>query len=243
MTHGHHWRRSGPYDRGTYPVTVSQAQAAAGTVLHTGKMRLKGWSLVSSGIGTLRHEGEVTSPAAGATITQITGVPPGDYLASWVVELAGTLAAADQDNFNLVNGGSTVLQSVNEPVAGDYEQLQVVITVPGTGTIKVTANNLATVGAEYSAQLTLEPLAQGAIGNVLDAAQLVGVVSTGADQLDTEWFGDEGVYVGTSIAVQVTSGNLSGVLYVRDDPVGGEEDEPSQPSSASPRPPSPQAHH
>lgn len=239
MTYGHRRRRPGPYDRGTYPITVSQAQAAAGTVLHVGKMRLKGWSLASTGIISLQNHGSVVSPAAGATIVSVTGVPPGDYIVNWTVELAGTLAAADADNFQLFAHSALILSSDNLAVAGEYPQLSVVVSMAATGTVSVKANNLATVGAVYTADLTLTPLAAGAIGQLLDGGQLLGQVSTGADQVDTEFIGDDGLYVGTSIAVLATQGNLAGVVYVCDDPAEPDEEEPSQLSSLS-QPPSSQ---
>lgn len=242
MTYGHRRRRPGPYDRGTYPITVSQAQAAAGTVLHSARMRLMGWSLASTGSDSLSNYNTAVAPAAGAHIAQLLAVPPGDYIAAWSCELTGPAAAADEDNFSLTGGSLAGLHSLNQPAAGIYEQLPVVITLAAAGTVKVIAVGAGTVGVTYAAQLTLTPLAAGAIGQLLDAGQLLGITSTGADQLDTEWFGDEGVYVGTSIAVLATSGNLSGVVYVCDEPADHEEDEPSQRSSASPRPPSPQAH-
>lgn len=232
MTYGHRRGRPGPYDRGTYPLAVSKAQAAAGTVLHAGRMRLMGWSLVSAAVDTLQNQGAVVAPAAGATIVTIINPSANDLLVTWTVGLIGPAAAADEDNFQLVNGVTAILTSDNLPAAGEYSQPGVVITVPAGGAVSVKAIGAGTAGVTYTAQLTLGVLAGGAIGQLLDAAQVVGVTSTGEDQLDTQWFGDEGVYVGTSIAVLATTGALSGVVYVCDEPAGLEEDEPSQPSSS-----------
>lgn len=205
-----------PGSRGVYPLTVTQAQASAGSELASGPKRLLGWSILSGAFSTQENAGQVTSPAAGATIVSVTGLPAGDYSVSWTVELAGTLGAADANNFQLLNGASVIFASDNQAVAGIYSQPGVVITAPANGTVSIQAIALATVGAVYRAQLVLSLLAGGAIGNVLDGAQVVGVISTGQDGVDVQWMGDDGIYIGTQVAIQATIGKLSGCVYVRD---------------------------
>lgn len=208
--------QTAPGSRGVYPVTVTQAQAAAGSAIVSGAKRLYGWSIVSGAAQTQEAAGQVTSPAAGATIVQVTGLPAGDYQVSWNVELSGTLAAADANNFQLLNGVTVILASDNLAVAGVYPQPGVVITVPASGTVSIQAIALGTVGAVYRAQLVLSLLAGGAIGNVLDGGQVVGTISTGQDGVDVQWMGDSGIYVGTSVAVLASVGKLSGCIYVAD---------------------------
>jgi len=209
-------QRPRPTDRDAYAVTVSQAQAAAGTILANGPKRLMGWSLVSGAAATTEAQGRVVAPAAGAVIAQVTGLVAGDYLVTWSVELDGAAAAADLNNFNLNNGASAVLVSDNPAAAGTYPQPGVVITVAAAGTVSVKAVGAGTAGVGYSAQVEVSLLAGGAIGSVLDGAQVVGVASTGQDQTDVQWMGPGGVYIGTSVAVQATAGKLSGCIYVRD---------------------------
>jgi hypothetical protein len=236
MTFGHYKRPPGPHDRGTYAVTVSQAQAAAGTILDRGRMRLKGWSFASTAVDTIQNSGSVTTPGAGATIVSITNPTASDLQVVWQVQLTGTPSGTDRNNFQLLNGAAVVLASINGGSSGIFTQPNVVITVPAGGTVSIQAIGAATVGAVYSAQIVASVLAGGSIGQILDAGQVVGVTSTGADQLDTEWLGDEGVYVGTSIAVKATVGALSGCVYIEKTPPEFEESEPSPPSSSSPRP-------
>ena len=209
-------RRSWAGRRGSYAITVTQAQAAAGTILANGPKRLMGWSMVSGAAVTAEAQGRVVAPAAGAVIAQVTGLVAGDYLVTWSVELDGAAAAAELNNFNLNNGASAVLVSDNPAAAGTYPQPGVVVTVAAGGTVSVKAIGAGTVGIGYSAQITVGLLAGGAIGNVLDGGQVVGAVSTGQDQTDVQWMGDDGVYLGTSVAVQATAGKLSGCVYVRD---------------------------
>jgi hypothetical protein len=202
--------------RGSYAVSVSQAQSVAGTILANGPKRLMGWSLVSGAAVTAEAQGRVVAPAAGATIASIAGLVAGDYLVTWSVELDGAAAAAELNNFQLFNGAAAVLQSDNPAAAGTYPQPGVVVTAPAAGSILVKAVGAGTAAIGYSAQITAALLAGGAIGNILDGGQVVGVASTGQDQTDVQWMGETGVYIGTSVAVQATAGKLSGCLYVRD---------------------------
>lgn len=211
-------KRPGHWGHGAYAVTVTQAQAAAGTILANGPKRLMGWSILSGAASTTEATAQAVSPAAGATVVTLAGLPAGDYQVSWTVELSGTLAAADANNFQLLNGASVVAASENLAVAGVYPQQGIVVTVPAAGSVTVQAIALGTIGAVYRATLVLSLLAGGGIGQVLDGGQVVGVVSTGQDQVDVQWMGDDGVYVGTSVAVLASAGKLSGCLYVKDDP-------------------------
>jgi len=172
--------------------------------------------MVSGAFATTEGQGRVVAPAAGAVIAQVTGLAAGDYLVTWSVELDGAAAAAELNNFNLNNGASAVLQSDNPAAAGTYPQPSVILTVAAGGTVSVKAVGAGTAAIGYSAQVEVSLLAGGAIGNVLDGGQIVGVVSTGQDQTDVQWMGPQGVYVGTSIAVLATTGKLSGCLYVED---------------------------
>ena len=208
--------RPGRPRRGPYAVSVSQAAATAGTVLANGPKRLMGWSLVSGAATTTEGQGRVVAPAAGATIVSVVAAVAGDYLVTWSVELDGAAAAAELNNFNLNNGASAVLVSDNPAAAGTYPQPGVVITAAAGATIAVKAVGAGTAAIGYSAQVEIGLLAGGAIGNVLDGGQVVGVASTGQDQTDVQWMGPQGVYVGTSLAVQATAGKLSGCLYVED---------------------------
>lgn len=231
MTGEHHGRGYWIGERGSYPVTVTAAQSAAGTVLLKGPLRLMGWSLFSTAADTQENSASVTSPAALATIVQITGLPAGDYQVNWTVGLEGTVSATDADNFELRAAGSHVVTSDNEGAVNEYPQLPVVVTVTASSAILIRAAAAGTVGAVYRAMLVIEQLSGGAFGQILDGAQVVGMTSTGEDQIDTEVLPDDGLYCGTSIAVQATFGTLTGAVWVRDVIFHSEGGEPSQPKS------------
>jgi|SRR5579871_48457 len=112
-----------------------------------------------SELQSVENAGSQTSPAAGTTIATVT-VPAGNWQISWTVSVAGTVAAADRNNFSLVQGATTILTSENGIVVDqEYPQEPVEIVVPTGGqTIKITNTALATTGAIYTAQLSVVPI-------------------------------------------------------------------------------------
>jgi hypothetical protein len=104
--------------------------------------------------------GTVNAPGAGATIAQVPlGV--GTYTVSWEVELSGTLAAADANNFLLFQSGTgsnfTVINSENLAVAGSYAQLSVTVTSTNTNNfIKILTNVASTAGSVYTGSLAVQ---------------------------------------------------------------------------------------
>lgn len=103
-------------------------------------------------------EGSVTSPAAGGAICSLA-LPSGGWTLGWQVQLGGTVAAGDANNFQLKQG-TTVLDSSINPgaVGGPWPQLPVETQIPvGGATVSVNANAIGTVGAIYSAQLVASP--------------------------------------------------------------------------------------
>ena len=95
---------------GARPLTVTAAQANAGTNLIGGPVRLRGWSMNDGAAGEgLTARGSAAAPAAGTTITSLS-LTPGTYSVSWQVELTGTPGAGDVDNVQLLIGATVVAQ-------------------------------------------------------------------------------------------------------------------------------------
>lgn len=63
--------------------------------------------------------------------------------------------------------------------------------------------------------------AEESLAEIMDGGQIVGTVAMIGGISNTEWLGDEGIYVGTSLALNVITGSFLGVLYVIDDWHGG----------------------
>ena len=176
---------------------------------------LMGWSLrESAGEAPANGEGSVTSPAAGATIAATPALAAGTYTVNWVVSLAGTLAAADANNFQLRHGTTAVVNSVNLAVAGEYLQAQAQVTVAQGETINVIAIALATVGAIYTAQIDATvSLSVGADVELQDVNSPLGEIGLLTSDGETEWFGPFGVRIYGQIKVHVISGQVTGVIY------------------------------
>lgn len=103
-------------------------------------------------------EGSVTSPGAAATITSFS-LPAGGWTLNWTIELAGTPAAGDANNFQLTLGAVQELVSINPgAVAGPLQQNGVQVQVPAGGaTVAVKSIAAGTAGAIYTAQLVALP--------------------------------------------------------------------------------------
>lgn len=201
---------------GTRAVTVPATTAPNSVTPISAPCRLVGWSLIAGNIAPGAKKGSVTSPAAGATVVTLGTVPAGEYTVNWSVELSGTLAAAEQDNFQLNVVGLLTVGSINEPTANVFTQPSEVIVVPAGGaTVKINAINLGTVGAVYAATITLFQQA-GYQATIFDSGQDIGHSAPPPGQSDTQLLTEKGVYVSVGLTVTVINGTVSGVLYVTD---------------------------
>jgi hypothetical protein len=203
------------HGRRARPVTVTTANAVAGSVVAPGPCRLCGYSLAAGtaeASGTT--QGSVVAPAAGATIASIN-LPTGVYVVKWTVQLTGAAAAADADNFQLTATTPAATTSVNNGAAGIYQQADVtVVNGPAATTIAVKAIGAGTAGVTYTASIDAVP-ADSATGQILDQSQVLANVAVGPGLNPTQWLGDEGVEVTAGVAVLNGTGQLSGVVYVK----------------------------
>lgn len=187
--------------------------------LVTGKIRLCGWSLrEASGDAPVSAEGSVTSPAAGAVILTTAGLVAGTYDITWTVELAGTLAAADTNNFALFVGGVQVATSVNAPVAGNYPQPTVRVVATAGQTIQVKAIALGTVGAVYSADVSALPAnAVAAVVEVRDGKNPVAEIGIPVGGDKSQSYGHQGLKIRSDITLHLVQGTVTGAIYARFD--------------------------
>ena len=192
-----------------FPVITADYSPIAGPVV------LLGWSVrEATDQQTQDNEGSVTSPGAGQTIVTLAGLPAGTYNVGWSVELAGTLAAADSNNFRLTDTGGDQLGSINLAVAGSYPQVSTELTIATGQSISIVAIAAGTVGAVYSAQLSIEPvIIDDVIAEIRDGNQILGCISLGTGQASTLYFGIPGMSVMNGITVHIVTGTLVGVVY------------------------------
>jgi hypothetical protein len=188
---------------------------AVDVTLLNGPCVLRGWSLRDvTGEIPFENEGSVTSPAAGATIVQITGVPAGTYNVNWTVQLAGTVAAADANNFELSDTAGNVIQSVNAGAVGDYPQPSFEVTSAFAGIWAIKALAIGTVGAIYTASFSLEPtLNPATVIELQDGNQILGESAMYPNRSDHQTLPLPGLHVMNKILLHVVSGTVTGVVY------------------------------
>lgn len=104
---------------------------------------------------------QITDPGANTAVATIAATPLAgvQYQVAWDVELSGTIAATDQDNFKLIGPGGFSLASVNAGAVGVYPQETVEMVGDGASSIQVRTISAASgVSAVYGAQITATPL-------------------------------------------------------------------------------------
>lgn len=198
--------------------TIAFAVTATSTnvTILQGAGRLAGWSLrdLSSAV-PISKRGTAAAPAAGATIATTGALAAGTYTVNWSVELDGAPAAADENNFQLFNGASPVVISINPGVAGVYPQPPSEIIVTAGNTVSIKSVGAATAGVNYTANLTLTPVAvDDAVVEFVDGNNPIGETSLGALRYDTEWFGTAGPKIQQTLTMNVVSGSVVGAVYI-----------------------------
>lgn len=183
----------------------------------SGPAALVGYSLRDgSGDAAQEGSGEVVAPGAGATIISILGLPAGNYLVQWTVELEGPAAAGDADNFKLTSSAGLNTHSVNQPAAGEYPQLQTEAAIGAGGNFKIVANAAGTAGVTYGGQLSVTPVEAGnVIVELQDGNNPLAEIAIGDSGVASLWYGDSGLSCRNEIFVHIVSGIVTGAIYAR----------------------------
>jgi hypothetical protein len=193
------------------------APTAVDVAIIAGKCELVGWSLRdASGDGPFTAEGTVTSPSALQNIALSAFLPAGKYAINWTVELAGTVAAADANNFQLISTGFPAFVSLNPGVAGVYPQPVAEVTLTAPHQVAIQAIAAGTVGAVYSASMSGDldqvPIA---VCEFRDAANPLAEVAIPANGSASHDIGPFGLAVRGGINLHVISGVIAGTVHVR----------------------------
>lgn len=193
-----------------------QNLATAQTIL-AGPGELMGWSFRESGAEVgLDGSGNVTTPVTGQAIASIPSVPPGQYLVNWAVALIANATASEADNFELTNGATNVMASVNPGAIGFYPQDQAEISVPVSQTVAVKCIANGALNAVYAAQLTLVPAIAGqAILELRDGNSPLAEVTAGTAGSLSQWYGPEGIRFYNQITANPVLGLMVGAVYAR----------------------------
>lgn len=198
---------------GVKPLTVPLTSTATTPI--SGGGWLAGWS-IRDGVADSSSavENAVVAPGAGATIATITGIAAGTYTVEWNVALQGAAAAADANNFQLLNGVTVIAGSVNPGAAGEYPQANVVAIIPAGGSVTVKAVGAGTAGVTYSAQIALIP--NGLIETVVEITSgqdVLGEITVRDLDSLTQWFGPDGPCFVDGITLTAVSGAFRGCIY------------------------------
>lgn len=159
--------------------------------------------------------------AAGATLT-LTG-----FLAVSSVTVTPALAwpaVAGVVTVNNVTGGPVIAQIPEGTEQSVVISFSPAVGVSGTPTVVVPA--LAGGPAYTIDAVGLSSLAAadqvGVQATLVDGGQVLACIMTPANSSKAETLSDEGIYVGSSVALNVAVGSLTGVIYVLDGWHGGD---------------------
>jgi hypothetical protein len=210
-------------------VTVGEKRAitilptATDVTLFSGNGYFGGWSVRdASGDVEVVATASVVAPGAATVIVQTATLPVGVFDVTWIVELTGAAAAADANNFQLVNGATQVLTSVNAGVAGIYPQLGTEVTVVAGTTVSIKSIGAGTAGVTYTGTLSLDPTQETpTVVEFQDGAAILGEVCLQANRSGTADLGKPGVRINGAVTVHVVSGKVTGAVYVTSDDFNG----------------------
>jgi hypothetical protein len=200
------------------PVRVIPVPVTAVDVIPIlGPCKLSGWSLRdATGDAPSRASGNATSPGANGIIATLSGFAAGTYFVNWTVGLEGTLGVGDANNMYIALTGASQLPSINPGVVGEYPQQQLELTMLATDNLSVKATAAATVGANYSADITIIPVSTiNTICEIQDGNNVLGEVAVPNPGCDTHWFGGDGLQVRAQIKLHIISGAVTGAIYAR----------------------------
>lgn len=195
---------------------ISVLDTTVSEKLDAGKLSLAGWSLRTTSVQTSSQvEGSQNAPGAGTTIATLA-LPAGEWVLNWTVEVSGTVAAAELNNFQLFNAATPLLVSVNGNAVGQpYPQSPVIVSIPvGGANVLVKNVNAGTAASVYTASIAASPVGAVAIAEITSGGNPVAEIALPVGSVDTEWFGTQGLKVRSDVTLNVLSGSFRGAVYV-----------------------------
>jgi hypothetical protein len=196
----------------TVPVTVA---GATFTIINTSH-RLLGWSLADAGNPPVTDALDVAVAAAAAGTLTLTGFLTVSLVR--VTPAAAWPAGVNQVTLTNVTGGTQTVDIEGGTANAVEFFFPVPLATTGTAVVSVPAivgGPAYTIEAEGTIA-GAAPQSGAATGQLVDGAQVLGVTAPLGGVSDTQWLADKGIYVGTSTALKVITGALSGCIYVLD---------------------------
>lgn len=201
---------------GVRAVTVPVVVAGSAPAIITSAHRLCGWSLADAGNPPVAEALETAVAAAAAGTLTLTGFLTVSLVR--VTPAAAWPAGANTVTLTNVTGGTQTV----EIEGGTANAAEFSYPIPLLTTATPVVSVPAIVGGPaytISAEGTIAgaaPQSGNAVANLVDGGQILGVSAPLTGVADNVWLADRGVYVGTSTAIKVISGALSGCIYVID---------------------------
>lgn len=211
------------HGQGERAVTVPVTAAGTTVPLITSSHRLLGWSLADAGNPPTAQALDATVAAAAAGTLTLTGFLTVSLVR--VTPAAAWPAGANVVTLTNVTGGTQTV----EIEGGTANAVEFLFPVPLSTTGTPVVSVPAIVGGpayDIEAEGTIAgaaPQSGATFGQFLDGGQIVGVTAPLGGVSDTQWLADGGIYIGTSTALKVVTGAISGCIYVidTDEPLSG----------------------
>lgn len=198
-------------------IVVSVLDTTTGQRIASGKCTLAGWSLRTTSVQASQEvQGNVAAPGA-ATVIATLALPAGEWVINWSVAVEGTVAVAEDNNFVLEQGATTLLTSINgNAIAQPYPQPPVTVSVAAGGqNIRILNSGAGTAGSIYTADIVASPVGVPAIAEILSGTNPVAEISLPVGAVDTHWFGSGGIEMPSDVTLTVLGGSMRGAVYVR----------------------------
>lgn len=197
------------------PITVLDTTVSES--IASGVVCLAGWSLrTTSTQVTVENEGQANAPLAGTSLLGLV-LTQGEWVITWTVEVDGTTAAAEDNNFELVQDANVLLTSLNGHVAGQpYQQVSVTVSVGAGGSVMHVKNiNAGTAASVYLADIAASPVGTVAVAEITSGGNPVAEISIPVGATDTQWMSDGGIRLPSDLTLSVLSGSFRGAVYAR----------------------------
>lgn len=203
-------------DQGTRAVTVPVIAAGATKTIINSACRLYGWSLGDAGFPPSVDALDTAVAAAAAGSLTLTGFLTVSLVR--VTPAAAWPAGVNQVTLTNVTGGTQTVDI--EGGTANAAELLFPVPVLTTGTPVVSVPAIVG-GPAYTIEAigTISggsPQAGLASCQLLDGQQVLGLSSPLTGVTDTQWLSDEGIYVGSSVAINCIAGAVSGCIYILD---------------------------
>lgn len=220
-------------------IVVPVPSTSAGIVILKGDALLMGWSFKET-TGSASASAELFDGAdatgsfcaaleLGSTSSANSGQTPVSSTNTQAGAVATATMPAVAGQFNIIQSlritglGATAATVVTATLAGvQGGSITYPVTVPAGVTVAITpvTDQFGGVGLQGSAvntaiTLTLPSFGAGNTNEVASIAGFVGAVGTPVRRAETEWFGDNGIYIRSGLFLNVITGTVKGAVWIR----------------------------